>query len=192
MELETFDVTPEIPEAAPEAVKLPSFQFQTPSYMQAMEHNLMPKIRFTTDKAEADEAAQADRSDPLRLPDAVFYVGGDTSVDTGEAPGGEKPSASVLEGHSFQNDSFGVDVSTFVKDIGTGGVSGDYAGPSPESINLKIDSDVMHLTIAQENLALAIERGSGVMSAMRMVESAQAVLDADMNLYNEAIKFRAP
>lgn len=190
MELESFDARPEIPEATPEAVKLPSFQ--TPSYMQAMEHDLMPKIRFTTDKAEADAAAQADRSDPLRLPDAVFYVGGDTSADTGEAPGGEKPSASVLEGHSFQNDSFGVDVSTFVKDTGAGGVSGDYAGPSPESINLKIDSDVMHLTIAQENLALAIERGSGVMSAMRVVESAQAVLDADMNLYNEAIKFRAP
>ena len=192
MELENLDVIPEVPEAAPESVKLPSFQ--TPSYLQAMGHNLMPKIRFTTDKAEADAAVRADRSDPLHLPDAVFYVGGDTASDTKETPDGKKPSVPAFEGRPFQNGSFGIDVSTFVKDTGavSGGASGDYVGPSPESINLKIDSDVMHLTIAQENLALAIERGSGVMSAMRMVESAQAVLDADMRLYNEAIKFRAP
>ena len=181
MSVEQFDITPEVTEAPDGEAKLSSFQ--NPSFSDMVEHDLMPKIRFTTDKEEAAEAAAADRSNPLHLPDAVFYVEPRSDF------AGEKPAVSGVG--SFQNDSFGIDVSTFTHDTGEA-ASGDYAGPSPDSINLKIESDVRHLTYAQEQLDRAIETGTGVITAMGLVESAQAVLDADMKLYNEAIAFRAP
>ena len=181
MGLEFFDVKPEeVSETADS--KLGSFQ--NPSFMEMSGHDLMPKIRFTTDKAEAEEAAKADRSNPFDLPDAVFYV--ESKNDTN---GSERETA-VRDG-AFQNESFDIDVSTFTHDT-TGGASGEYVGPSPDMINLQMESDVRSLTFAQEQLAEAIARGTGVMQAMRNVESAQAVLDARMKLYNEAIAFRAP
>ena len=78
----------------------------------------------------------------------------------------------------FQNPSFEIDVSTF---------SHDQTETSPESILLKIDSDMASLLNAQIQLNHAIDRGTGVMTAMHVVESAQAVLDADRKLYNELI-----
>lgn len=182
MGFENFGAVPETAADTSEDLKLSAFQ--NASFAEMMENDLMPKIRFTTDAAEAAEAAQSDRSDPLHLPDAVFYV---------EAPedAGEK-TAAVSDSGSFQNDSFGIDVRTFTKDTAGAEGSGEYVGPSPDAISLKMDSDVKHLTYAQEQLDEAIARGTGVMTAMRGVESAQAVLDADMKLYNEAIAFRAP
>ena len=70
--------------------------------------------------------------------------------------------------------------------------SGEYVGPSPDVINMKMDEDVKRLTLAQERLAEAIARGTGVISAMQNLESAQRILDSRMKLYNEAIKFRPP
>ncbi len=154
--------------------------FQNPSFLDMAGHDLMPKIRFTTDAAEA---SPAERSGPLEQAEAVFYVEpkGD-AVKPGSGAGEIRP--------SFQNESFGIDTSTFTHD--TGAPSGDYVGPTPDALNLKIENDVKDLTFAEEQLALAIERGTGVMQAMRNVESARAVLDAHMDLYNEAIKFRPP
>lgn len=150
-----------------------------------MEHDLTPKIRFTTDKAEAEEAKMADHSNPLDLPDTVFYV-----EPTGE--GAEEEEPGISRDGAFQNARFGIEVDAGTHDAAGGSASGDYVGPSPDAINLQMESDVRDLTFAQEQLAEAIARGTGVMQAMRNVESAQAVLDARMKLYNEAIAFRAP
>lgn len=175
MNFEDLEITGE----APETEKLGAFQ--NPVWTESAD--LMPKIRFTTDQAEAEEAAQADRSNPFDLPDSVFYVEPkETAGDQNEA---------APEGTSFQNESFGIDVSTFTRDTG-GSASGDYVGPSPDAISLELESDVRDLTFAQEQLAVAIAKGTGVMQAMRNVESAQAVVDARMKLYNEAVAFRAP
>lgn len=181
MSFENFDAVPEAVTDAAEEMKLSAFQ--NPSFTEMAEHDLMPKIRFTTDAQEAVEAARTDRSDPFHLPDSVFHV--EPSGDTA----GEKP---AFTPSSFQNDSFGIDASKFTKDTAGAEGAGDYVGPTPDALNLKIENDVKDLTFAQEQLALAIERGTGVMQAMRNVESAQTVLDAHMKLYNEAIKFRTP
>ncbi len=184
MRFESFDPTPEtIPETAD--TKLGSFQ--NPSFTEMLEHNVLPKTRYTTDKAEAEAAAQADRSNPFALPDTVVYVEPKGDAD-GDAAAHK--SAAPLEGFTFQNPSFGIDVRTFTPE--TGEATGEYTGPSPDIINLQMEEDVKRLTFAQEQLAEAIERGSGVMTAMHNVESAQKVLDARMKLYNEAIRFRAP
>lgn len=182
MSFEDIGITPEMVEGAAEDVKLSAFQ--NPSFMEMTGHDLMPKIRFTTDKAE-EEAAKADRSNPFDLPDAVFYVEPKSDTNDGERKAG------ISRDGAFQNESFDIDVSTFTHDA-TEGASGEYVGPSPDMINLQMESDVRALTFAQEQLAEAIARGTGVMQAMRNVESAQAVLDARMKLYNEAIAFRAP
>lgn len=159
--------------------------FQNPVFTEMMEHDLTPKIRFTTDKAEAEEAKMADHSNPLDLPDTVFYV-----EPTGE--GAEEEEPGISRDGAFQNARFGIEVDAGTHDAAGGSASGDYVGPSPDAINLQMESDVRDLTFAQEQLAEAIARGTGVMQAMRNVESAQAVLDARMKLYNEAIVFRAP
>lgn len=159
--------------------------FQNPVFTEMMEHDLTPKIRFTTDKAEAEEAKMADHSNPLDLPDTVFYV-----EPTGE--GAEEEEPGISRDGAFQNARFGIEVDAGTHDAAGGSASGDYVGPSPDAINLQMESDVRDLTFAQEQLAEAIARGTGVMQAMRNVESAQAVLDARMKLYNEAIAFRAP
>ena len=172
MNLEDFDTMPETDELG---------SFQNPIWADAASDDLMPKIRFTTDQAEAQEAAEADRSNPFDLPDAVFYV------EPKENTTGESPETGATRS-SFQNDSFEVDVYVFQKE--TAGETGEYVGPSPDMLNLRIENDVKDLTFAQEQLALAIERGTGVMQAMENVESAQNVLDAHMKLYNEAIAFR--
>ena len=88
MGYENYDMTPE---ATPETGNLGSFQ--NPIWTDMVSEDLMPKIRFTTDQAEAQEAAQADRSNPFDLPDAVFYV--EPKSDAAEAPAG-------LEDFSFQ------------------------------------------------------------------------------------------
>lgn len=181
MSFENFDAVPEAVTDAAEEMKLSAFQ--NPSFTEMAEHDLMPKIRFTTDAQEAVEAARTDRSDPFHLPDSVFHV--EPSGDTA----GEKP---AFTPSSFQNDSFGIDASKFTKDTAGAEGAGDYVGPTPDALNLKIENDVKDLTFAQEQLAIAIERGTGVMQAMRNVESAQTVLNAHMKLYNEAIKFRPP
>ena len=48
-----------------------------------------------------------------------------------------------------------------------------------------------NLESAQERLEQAIERGTGVMSAMSNVENAQNILDTRMKLYQEAIASRS-
>ena len=147
----------------------------------------MPKIRFTTDKAEAEEAAKADRSNPFDLPDTVVYVEPKESAAKEQA-------APCYQDYSFlPNFELGYMTPAEVEAMeGPAEGSGEYVGPSPDVINMKMDEDVKRLTLAQERLAEAIARGTGVISAMQNVESAQRVLDARMKLYNEAIKFRPP
>ena len=181
MHIEDFECVNEQQEDAAEGIQQSAFQ--NPIWAD-MVHDLTPKIRFTTDASEAEAAAEADHSNPLDLPDTVFYV------EPKESDAERPSSSATTEGYSFQNDSFGIDVRTFQKD--TAATSGEYAGPSPDSISLQLESDVQHLTFAQEQLAEAIERGTGVMQAMQNVESAQAVVDARMKLYNESIAFRPP
>ena len=175
MGYENYDMTPE---ATPETGNLGSFQ--NPIWTDMVSEDLMPKIRFTTDQAEAQEAAQADRSNPLDLPDAVFYV--EPKSDAAEDP-------ASLEDFSFQNDSFGLDVSSLPKETASEG--GSYVGPSPEKLSLQLEQDMKNLESAQERLEQAIERGTGVMSAMSNVENAQNILDTRMKLYQEAIASRS-
>lgn len=160
-------------------------EFLNPVFADMAGENLMPKIRFTTDKAEAEEAARADRSNPFNLPDTVVYV------EPRETTGEEKPEAS-FKGESFLNPSFGIEITPLDMEAAEAAAGSEYSGPSADAISLKLDNDVKDLTFAQEQLAIAIERGTGVMTAMQNVENAQKVLDAHMKLYNEAIKFRPP
>ena len=160
-------------------------EFLNPVFADMAGENLMPKIRFTTDKAEAEEAAKADRSNPFDLPDTVVYV---EPKDTT----GEERSEAEFRGGSFLNPSFGIEITPLDMKAAEAEAGSEYSGPSADSISLKLENDAKDLAFAQEQLAIAIERGTGVMQAMRNVESAQAVLDAHMKLYNEAIKFRPP
>lgn len=123
--------------------------FQNPVFTEMMEHDLTPKIRFTTDKAEAEEAKMADHSNPLDLPDTVFYV-----EPTGE--GAEEEEPGISRDGAFQNARFGIEVDAGTHDAAGGSASGDYVGPSPDAINLQMESDVRDLTFAQEQLAEAI------------------------------------
>lgn len=182
------------------------------SAMEAMHTDLMPKIRFTTNPEEAEAAKHADRRDPLDLPDAVFYVG---PKDTDGAEGtdgvtGTDEAADVpkftrdgsddvdfAKISKFQNDTFvdGRSVAALASEeirrqAESGGDQGQYAGPSLEAINFKLDEATKSLTRAQINLADAISRGSGVLSAQSMVESAQKVVDALLRQHEEAVKFR--
>ena len=90
MGFENFDVTPEI---TPEVNDAKAGSFQNPVWADIAWNDLMPQIQFTTDQAEAQEAAEADRSNPFDLPDAVFYVepkgetAGDGSADVPAASG---------------------------------------------------------------------------------------------------------
>lgn len=159
--------------------------FQGPAFsemLEIMEKDLTPKIRFTTDAAEA---AEADRSDPFDLPGAVFYV------EATETTPEEKPAKPFPGGSSFQNSSF-VNVSEVILEAAREESSGTYVGPSIESIDLKIEAATRDLTFAQEQLARALASGTGILAAQRNVESAQAVLDAALRLHEEAVKFRAP
>lgn len=160
-------------------------EFLNPVFADMAGENLMPKIRFTTDKAEAEEAAKADRSNPFNLPDTVVYV------EPRETTGEEQPETS-FKGESFLNPSFGIEITPLDMEAAATEGGSEYSGPSADAISLKLDNDVKDLTFAQEQLAIAIERGTGVMTAMQNVENAQKVLDAHMKLYNEAIKFRPP
>lgn len=166
-------------------------EFLNPVFADMAGENLMPKIRFTTDKAEAEEAAKADRSNPFDLPDTVVYV----EPKESEA---KEQAAPFYNDYSFlPNFELGYMTPAEVEALvgpaeGSPEGSGEYVGPSPDVINMKMDEDVKRLTLAQERLAEAIARGTGVISAMQNVESAQRILDARMKLYNEAIKFRPP
>ena len=167
----------------------------------------MPRIRFTANPEEAEAAKHADRSDPLHLPDAVFYVG---PKDTGDAEAGDVPGSDEAADvpkltrddsgdvdfakiPKFQNDTFVDNRSVAAlaseeirRQAESGGDQGQYAGPSLEAINFKLDEATKSLTRAQINLAEAIERGSGVLSAQSMVESTQKVVDALLRQHEEA------
>lgn len=117
-------------------------------------------------------------------------------VPSYEAPSQPAERTGFVPDKPFQNDLY-VDGAQVVRELQmlhemSPSPSGEYVGPSPDALNLKIDEDVKHLTYCQEQLDWAIAHDTGVMTAMQNVENAKAVLDAHMNLYNEAIKFRAP
>lgn len=150
-----------------------------------MHKDLMPKIRFTTDANEAEEAAKADRSDPLHLPDSVFHV--EPKEDSGEAGGAKKSSG-------FQNDSFGITVENH-EETPSGDASGDfpadYCGPSSAALDIKIENAVKDLTFAQIQLEKAIENGTGVMTAMNLVESAEKLRDTYIQQHSKAVAAEA-
>ena len=162
-------------------------EFLNPVFADMAGENLMPKIRFTTDQAEAEEAAKADRSNPFDLPDTVVYVEPKESA-------AKEQVAPFYQDYSFlPNFELGYMTPAEVESlVGPAEGSGEYVGPSPDVINMKMDQDVKRLTDAQLRLEEAIARGTGVISAMQNVESAQKILDSRMKLYNEAIKFRPP
>lgn len=174
------------------------------STLESLNADLMPKIRFTTDPEEAEAARNADRSNPLDLPDVVFYVGPkdtdgvpEVDADTGiprltrDANG----SVDVTGIPRFQNDLF-VDTESVIalareeERRAAASDGGSYVGPSVEELDFKIEEAVKSLTRAQINLEAAIANGSGVMSAQSVVESAQAVVDALLHQHEEAVKFR--
>ncbi len=165
-------------------------EFLNPVFADMAGEDLMPKIRFTTDKAEAEEAAKADHSNPFDLPDTVVYVEPKESAAKEQAV----PFVPFYQDYSFlPGFELGYVTPAQVEAAeGPAEASGEYVGPSLDVINMKMEEDVKRLTRAQERLAEAIARGTGVISAMQNVESAQRILDSRMKLYNEAIKFRPP
>lgn len=172
-------------ESADQAGETKLSGFQNDRFLDnPMNHDLMPKIRFTTDAAEAEEAAGADRSDPFHLPDSVFYV--EPKEGAEEAP--EKKPA-FLPG--FQNDAF--DIKVLPKEAGDCAVSasGDYAGPSSASLDIKIEQATQRLTFAQEQLERAIATGTGVIAAMNAAETAQKLLDSYVEQHGVAVMAEA-
>ena len=159
--------------------------FQNDSFLNdPMDQDLMPKIRFTTDAAEAAEAAGADRSEPFDLPDTVVYVeAGETREDDGEK---KRP---FLPG--FQNETLNIKVENFERDVPGDTASGDYYGPSSAALDIKIEQATKDLTYAQEQLAEAIADGRSVITAMHLVENAQELLDSYVRQYGEAVAAEA-
>lgn len=192
MNFENFENVNVTPESVSNTASEQSVGSRDLTFMQmyeSMNQNLMPKIRFTTDPEEAAEAARADRSNPLNLPDSVFYV-----KPSNDSPK-EEQYDTLPKFSSFQNPSFGiqVDKSDFVIDaVSDTSDNHNYVGPSLESINRRIDSAKKDLEFAQEQLNRAIANNTGVLSATHLVESAQAQLDSVMRLYEEALKFNTP
>lgn len=150
-----------------------------------MNTDLMPKIRFTTDAAEAAEAARADRSNPLDLPDSVFYVEATEDGDDEEGP--------KEEFSDFQNDSFGIRVRPMEQDGSDSGAGSgaDYCGPSSAALDIKIENATRDLTYAQQQLERALDTGTGVMTAMELVEHAQELVDGYVKQHAEAVQAEA-
>lgn len=160
--------------------------FQNPSFLNnPMQQNLMPKIRFTTDAQEAEDAAKADRSDPFHLPDSVFYV---EPKEKAEDAAKKNP----LPFEHFQNDSLDIHVAPQAASDNAAAVSGDtYVGPSSASLDIKIEQATRDLTLAQEQLELAIINGSSVIIAMHRVDTAQKLLDSYVQLHSVAVMAEA-
>lgn len=140
-----------------------------------MNADLMPKLCFTTDAAEAEEAANADRGDPQKAPDIVFYVEPMEEADEGGKRFADLP--------SFQNEVFDAQATNLEE-----APASEYYGPSSASLDLKIDSATRSLTAAREQLEWAIKNGTGVITAMTRVESAQKLLDTYTQMYNKALE----
>ena len=149
MNFEMFDPPSDLP-ADSDELKLGGFQNEV-FVDSPMLTDLTPKIRFTTDAQEAEQAAQADRSNPMDLPDSVFYVEPKEGADTG--------SDQLLPNSGFQNDSFNITVAPGPQGASDGG--GDaYCGPSSASLDIKIENATRDLTFAQLQLERAIETGT--------------------------------
>lgn len=158
--------------------------FQNDSFLNdPMQQDLMPKIRFTTDAAEAAEAAAADRSDPMDLPDTVVCV------EPREAAEGEAEKKVFLPG--FQNDTLDIKVEPVEGRPSGDTPSGDYVGPSSAVLDSKIEQATRDLTYAQMQLAEAIANGTGVMTAMHTVETAQKLLDTYVQQHSVAVMAEA-
>lgn len=172
-------------EPAGEAAETKLSGFQNDSFLNdPMQQDLMPKICFTTDAAEAAEAAAADRSDPMDLPDTVFYV------EPKEAAEGEaEKKAAFLPG--FQNDTLDIKVEPMEGRPSGDTPSGDYVGPSSAALDSKIEQATRDLTYAQVQLAEAIANGTGVMTAMHVVETAQKLLDTYVQQHSVAVMAEA-
>lgn len=180
MNFEMFDPPSDLP-ADSDELKLGGFQNEV-FVDSPMLTDLTPKIRFTTDAQEAEQAAQADRSNPLDLPDSVFYVEPKEGADTG--------SDQLLPNSGFQNDSFNITVAPGPQGASDGG--GDaYCGPSSASLDIKIENATRDLTFAQLQLERAIETGTGVITAMQLVEHAQQVLDSYVEQHGQAVAAEA-
>lgn len=116
MSFESFESMEVKPEAVQEAADAKLGAFQNPSFnemMETMGHDLMPKIRFTTDKAEAEEAAKADRSNPFDLPTTFFMW----SPKRTPVRNSQK---AFFPGDTFQNPSYGIEVHASCTDRGNG------------------------------------------------------------------------
>lgn len=172
-------------ESAEQASETKLSGFQNESFLDnPMNHDLMPKIRFTTDAQEAAKAAAADRSDPYHLPDTVFYV-----EPKEQAEDAAKKKATTFD--SFQNDTFDIKVAPKAASDCAAASSSDYAGPSSAALDIKIEQATRDLTFAQEQLERAIATGTGVITAMNLVEGRQKLLDGYIQQHGVAVMAEA-
>lgn len=199
MELEDMENT-EMPEDAMKEVLGMGFSFAD---LEARNADLMPKIRFTTDPEEAEAAKNADRSDPLRLPDTVIYVGpkdadGESEAgDTGDAS--ERPIPRLTRDSDDYDFSQPLSKDTYAMIMKLAELakdnepepSGDkdvYAGPSVRELDYKIEEATKTLTRAEANLEETIARGGNILSAQSLVDNARDVLSQLLSMHREAIK----
>ena len=154
---------PETPEL-PQENDLGSIQAPSFADMEKLQEDLMPKIHFTGEGQETGETAD--------LPVQGFQ--------------NERYNVQV---EGFQNQRYNVDMTDFVPSQENAGEAGEAAGEGTASglevAAGRIRRDQEHLNFAQQQLDQAIERGTGVMTAMSALESAKAVLEADQKLYNQ-------
>lgn len=171
-------------------------EFQNPIFTEPK--NILPELRHITDakEAEAGEApVRRDFSGFSKFQNDIFVDPRDTNIlsefrytaeasETG-ADAAEAPVRRDFSGFKFQNDSFGIKVDDFEKYVPES--SGDYCGPSTDALDIKIENAVKDLTFAQEQLARALATGTGVITAMSAVESAQKLLDSYEKQYAQAV-----
>ena len=196
-------------EKAPEPVEFRR-SWQNESYFNPSRPVGMPRIRFTHDKAEAEAAAQADRSDIFHLPDAVVYV----EPKEGREGSGKRPIESfaydVENREGFQNvDYFNYEdkiteirsqleqeeynnmVQQAIREAGMEAQSDAGrdmpAGWTPEYLEYRIETAKKALAHAQEQLDYAVEHNMNVMLCMQTVEAAQSVLDRYTEWYGKML-----
>ncbi len=165
--------------------------FQNPIFTEPK--NILPELLEYAEarQAEGEAPVQRDFSGFSKFQNPVFTEPKDVLpelLEYAEArqAEGEPPVQRDFSGFSkFQNDSFGITVEDFEK--GVPEPTGDYVGPSTDALDIKIENAVKDLTFAQEQLARAIATGTGVMTAMSMVESAQKLLDSYEKQYAQAV-----
>lgn len=177
--------------------------------LEARNTDLMPKIRFTTDQAEAEAAKNADRSDPLHLPDAVFYVGPkDSDGESGAEDAGDAQEGTRDIPRLTRDNESGYDFSqTITKDtyatiMKLADLAKDnepapsldkdiYVGPSVKELDFKIEEAKRSLERAEESLQKTIENGGSILTAQSVVETSRGIVEKLLEMQTEAARHEA-